>query len=1074
MKNILKRFWPIGFLGLLVLSIAVTNYTPGTWLSGWDNLHPEFNFGLNIKRSVFAVWQEYQGLGLLGGMGHAADLPRQLFLGILSFAISQQFLRYGYHFCMLFAGVIGIYFLSYKFILSKTEGKIRVLGSLLSSVFYLLNLGTVQYFFVPFEPYSTFWGMLPWEIFGLLLYLNAPKKKNLLILSVINVIALPQGYVQTIFLVYIICVLVFIALHLVKERTKQSVQNAVKVVLLIVLINAYWVLPSAYFLRNNFSVNRNASQNILATDKFFFMNKKRGTVQDFIFLKEFYYDFVNYDYTNANFDYMMKEWRNQFSKSSVLVITSGFFILVVFGLFRKNKYGNELTLLFLLSCIFFLSDTSFFNSINILLRQFSINDQLFRNPFTKFIVPTALTFSLLFGISVSYLLNSLDRFVSTSGSKVAFFSIFSLFVYSFLPVWKGNYIYKNMRLTIPAEYFQLFEYLNKSEDKGRIANFPQSNIWGWVYYKWGLIGSGFPWYSVEQPILDRAFDVWSPQNENYYWEITQALYSEDLIKLENVLNKYQVKWIVLDKNIFSYAAYRSLDNEKFQEMLSKLASVHMERRYGDIFLYKFNGKNIISNFIYLTDSLSNIEPSYDWNNSDQAYQEYGDYMTLDQRSKIKDQNRNEKLITNNLQPTTVYYPFRSLFTGRKQDELEFNVTEKGNYFSFQAVLPKELIGATLHVPQLIQEEISQITNITSVEKISKPPLVYLDDKQLVPSATTSADSIVLSQFSAGHLEVLVPKIGGFYSAQANASTLKSIIGDTPRNCDQFNEGKSTLQLVDSDSWLRFSSIGSSNCGDFDLADLSQRLSYLVTVQSRNVEGKSFLFSVINKNSQRADLETYLPNSKLKTQNSKSEMSYFILPPMEDFAIGYTLHFDNISIGREKTVNDLGPITVNPIPYRFLTGLKIVKGNLNQPSTINHQQLISVDHPNPSFYEVHLSENRQPKTDNQTLILSQSFDKGWKAYEITNKWFLDSWYMKLLIPLFHKELPGHVLVNNWENGWNIDLTDQSSNIKNNEVHIVIVYLPQYLEYLGFVLLGGTILYFVFSSRRTFHRSSDVHN
>ena len=86
--NWLRTNWLDLFFTIVILIItsfvAFKNYTPNTFLTGWDNLHPEFNFKLNIERSLNAVWQEYQGVGLLGGMSHAADLPRQFILAGLA------------------------------------------------------------------------------------------------------------------------------------------------------------------------------------------------------------------------------------------------------------------------------------------------------------------------------------------------------------------------------------------------------------------------------------------------------------------------------------------------------------------------------------------------------------------------------------------------------------------------------------------------------------------------------------------------------------------------------------------------------------------------------------------------------------------------------------------------------------------------------------------------------------------------------------------------------------------------------------------------------------------------------
>jgi len=109
MKRLENHLAKLILIGIWIL-IFLTNFKAGTWLSGWDNLHPEFNFGFSIKRSIFAVWQEYQGLGLLGGMGHASDLPRQIFLWLASFIIPTHFLRYLFHFLMLVLTFRGLFF----------------------------------------------------------------------------------------------------------------------------------------------------------------------------------------------------------------------------------------------------------------------------------------------------------------------------------------------------------------------------------------------------------------------------------------------------------------------------------------------------------------------------------------------------------------------------------------------------------------------------------------------------------------------------------------------------------------------------------------------------------------------------------------------------------------------------------------------------------------------------------------------------------------------------------------------------------------------------------------------------
>lgn len=49
---------------------------------------PEFNIGLNLKRQLMGVWQDYRGLGLYDGMVHSANLIHTLFIGLLSIFLS--------------------------------------------------------------------------------------------------------------------------------------------------------------------------------------------------------------------------------------------------------------------------------------------------------------------------------------------------------------------------------------------------------------------------------------------------------------------------------------------------------------------------------------------------------------------------------------------------------------------------------------------------------------------------------------------------------------------------------------------------------------------------------------------------------------------------------------------------------------------------------------------------------------------------------------------------------------------------------------------------------------------------
>ncbi len=136
--------------------------------------------------------------------------------------------------------------------------------------------------------------------------------------------------------------------------------------------------------------------------------------------------------------------------------------------------------------------------------------------------------------------------------RKALYVLLGVFLIIFtLPAFKGHLFYEKERINIPKEYFQTFDFFKHQDKNTRIANLPQYTFWGWTFYKWGYGGSGLSWYGIEQPILDRAFDVWSAEDENYYWELSSAIYSKNPKNLENVLNKYQISWLMIDKNVIN-------------------------------------------------------------------------------------------------------------------------------------------------------------------------------------------------------------------------------------------------------------------------------------------------------------------------------------------------------------------------------------------------------------------------------------------------------------------------------------------------------------------------------------------
>ncbi len=599
---------------------------------------PELNIWLNLKRSFLAVWQEYQGLGLVGGMAHATDLIRQLILLPFTLILPLNLIRYLWHFAMLFLGTFGIYFgISHA---SKEQSRLfpsSRLFPLAGSLFYLLNFGTIQYFWNPLETFSAFWGFFPWLIFSLWNYLNQNSKNNLKKLILWNVLAIPAFYVQTLFIVYLICLFLILFAHFISvARTGNKFVRAgrdlplqiyIKIFFTIFLINSFWLLPQIYFLKNNLQNPTNGIGNFMSNDDTFARNLARGNLSDFLLLRGYYYDFPD------NSGQLMSPWIAHFSNQYFLIpgyLLAFFVIIGLISLFKKIRRFQyiSLFLLFLLSATTLLSALPPFSYLNQIFRQLPLVNQIFRSPWTKFLVPAAFSFSLLaaFGLQILSRLILNLKYSRRVQILPSLFFISLLFVFSF-PAFKGNFISPKMRQSIPSAYFQLQTYFQNQSPSARIMNLPQGSFWGWTNYRWGYTGSGFLWYLLPQPILDRAFDAWNLKNEQYYWQLTTAIQQKDPLLFQSLLDKYQIEYIIFDQSIyFPDDKIFSKNALSTQQLLQTTPGLSLANQFDHIFVYRY--QNPTAPFVIT--SPATIKP-FSFANHDPAFGQFGDYLN-DQNS----------------------------------------------------------------------------------------------------------------------------------------------------------------------------------------------------------------------------------------------------------------------------------------------------------------------------------------------------------------------------------------------------------------------------------------------------------
>lgn len=630
-STLIKRFFPIkltrqnaGFPVALIsicLLISWLNFTPGTWQTGWDTLHPEFNFSVNIHRHMFGMWQENQGLGNVGGHSHAADTSRILVMFVLSLLFPVHVLRYVYLFLTLIMGPLGMYFFLKDVIFRGISNDFkRQTVAFLGALFYLFNLGTVQQYIVQLEMYTVLYGGITWYFWAAGKCLYEGKAKNFLILAIVTILAAPMAYAITVFVsmylilfVFLTITAVFLFLQRAPSPVKQEgsldqstsfvtssqrkviVKRWFLINLVVMIMNSYWLLPSLYFGLKHAGFVSISNINEHFSSRIFAYNAAHGSLSDLLLLKGFLVDWRNYDFVTGGYYKIMVAWNNYFDGNTPVLMLSFFFItLGIFGgahmLYRKNKNLPGLAAGLFICVFMYLTSNLPFGELFLFLKdKMGPLGEMFRNPYTKFSVQLILLYSTFFAAGAYAFVNVLES-IKYSGEKVLKFVAVAAFVlmsFVMLPMYTGELINKDIRMPIPNDYFKLYDWLNAQTDSRRIATLPIHSFWGWTYYKWKYQGAGFIWFGMKQPVLDRDFDRWNPYNEEYFYEMSRAVYSGDIAALDETIKKYGIGYILLDENVISTDQAPDVTYiTELKKLLPKSALLKEKISFGAIHVYK--------------------------------------------------------------------------------------------------------------------------------------------------------------------------------------------------------------------------------------------------------------------------------------------------------------------------------------------------------------------------------------------------------------------------------------------------------------------------------------------------------
>jgi len=811
--------------------------------------------------------------------------------------------------------------------------------------------------------FPTQWAFLPWIIFFSLKYLKNNKRKYLILFSIFTILSTPQAYASQLWYGFFAIYLAFLFLYSFLFKEKKT---AIKLLLFTLLLNAFWLIPNIFYIITSSNAPKDNRENRLYSQEYLLKNRQDGDLASSTIVKGFYLNWSVFNFDKDVFENLMPQWNQQIKNPFVVSIGYLIFIISFIGLiisfYEKNKLFISLSPFFIIPFILLSNQVPIFRQFFDFLIQNSTIKESFRFIFTK------LSTLFIFGIVIffSYSLNFI--FQKIKSLKLIIFSSLllttALIIYAF-PIFQGYLISPKVRVNIPNEYFQMWQFIKTQED-GRILSLPLNQSTGWQYYDWGYQGSGFLWFNLKQDLLDRDSDRWNDKNEQSYKEFFNSLYSQNTDNFSQTLNKYQIKYIIWDQNSITYSE-KNLDQITFKKETEDLLTQLVNRNL----IKKINQLNSISiyqtnNYHLPTQTITNfIQPSYQWGYFDAA--------------------NSQNYITNN-NPNSIYFPFRDLLNkNQKIDPNKINISQlsdtqwqlnlKTNDQSFNiptinstetiistgVYLIKNQDNLTLKFEFPIPKDSSNSlkTEFDIPQNISQ---IKINDTIFPINTTLLSDKNYLGivNIFINSNNFLNDQIIDFNFNQQTAVSLNQITLNP--NSFNFTDQKYFKKNNDSENYT------------LELSKISHASGYIIGIKNQYISGIPLRVCLRNNYSFLCSIEDEL------NKNKTSSWDYFLIPSTGN-NYGYQLSITNYSYGNETSESSIQQIVVIPIPFNLLSQIK--------------------------------SEN-QTTDSNNFAILDQSFNHFWIAF-----------YFKNGQPVF---LKNHVLANNWANAWQLPVNyDPSSKI-----------------------------------------------
>lgn len=1070
----LISFLPLLFVVSVAMAVAVLNTKPGTYLSGWDNEHPEFNLPQYAHRALFGAWLEHEGTGGPAAQVHAANLMRVPILYLLSF-LPQNLQRYAFVWLMYVLGGVGMYLYLHGHWLPKNKWWSRWLAGL-GGVFYLLNPMTLQQFYIIFEMFAVQFAFFPFLLLSIHALARGITPKRMLGFAVVQLFLAPSAYQPLVFYLGMAFSVMYAGVLAYNRKDwKKSMRLPAVVLAVTLLLQSYWIVPNIYFtLAHSDYISQSKANSIFRYESLWSI-RSAGDWFSLLTGLHYLFEWKDFDFTSGSHEFIFQEWRDYFLQDLPSLLLFGFGASVLLGLvvtafsgeFGRKRWSMVLGYLFMMSFVWI----DLFPTKKMIewLFRFPIFFEVFRNPFTKFNVLLSLFWSVFFVVSLVAMIQvvgllSLKQQLRRVLAIVSIGGVLGGLFLLMRPVFEGQLINEKLKVVYPESYFQMFDYLKAQPQNMRVLELPNYTFEGFEYYDWsseglanGYQGLGMEFFGMPQAFVTADFARWTESTDSFYYELRQAIDNKDEGQFVKILDKYRINLVVWDDSkVDSYS--KNEERKRSQAEIIKQIGLKKVWSEGELTIYGYDGlQEEYRGGVYVPEKLDVVSADNERVYEDVAYRDDRFYF----------ESRGEG---------AVIYPWASLLKEVVEpsqivsDGVRFDArVEPGTYHFSMPGSSEEVLMVLVEASKIgerVRLDFPKINIVVGEKRISLPipkdmtieakenakTSLLINDVRVVLRANQTHYAVVpifngeikieMLDESGKLSEIYIEKTNGetwkdglavtvgkdeLVSLEIEASWMKANLVKPAVNCSNPRRGEA-MAIDEKQKVIYVANDHGVACSGITFPGTVTDMSYLLHFVGENVEGRSIKLFVNDNSTESLTKQYILPNGEYEV--------FYSLPQSKTIHDGkWLFNWETRSFGALST-NVLSKFSVMPLPLMSLSKISMTPssyvGGWKNGAVI--EEVGSMDVAFQSF-------DLRCENDPCVVALDQAYDAGWLAVDLQSS-----------------ELLSHRRLNGWSNGWIFD----------KDSRVVIFYLPELIAILllgvGMVVVGKWLYRFIADNNR----------